>query len=287
MFKILTNLLSFLLVLFFLNGCSTISDTIDLAGIVDKTEEFFYGEEEEEKKNNEGGIDDEKTLEDELPQSMPKISDIPSEKPEFSDIEKDFFEGEKSNEETQEVSEGDDYRNDQELDRKELTLEQKNMNLISQISQNVRMRVRLLILNSDPPTSNKAKKISYIESTKDKSEYKQEDKIAVFYFPNNSVVPDTKAISVIKEIIKIYKDNSLVLVGHSSSLGGDSPTGKKINMDLSFARADSLKNMLVNNGFSANNISILGKGDMEPSTNAKGNNTESENRRVEVFLFSN
>ena len=36
-----------------------------------------------------------------------------------------------------------------------------------------------------------------------------------------------------------------------------------------------------------NNISILGKGDMEPSTNAKGNNTESENRRVEVFLFSN
>ena len=32
--------------LFTLNSCSTVSDTIDLAGIVDKTENFLFGNEE-------------------------------------------------------------------------------------------------------------------------------------------------------------------------------------------------------------------------------------------------
>ena len=32
-------------------GCSTISDTIDLAGIVDKTENFLFGNDEEEQQN--------------------------------------------------------------------------------------------------------------------------------------------------------------------------------------------------------------------------------------------
>ena len=39
--------------IFSLNGCSTISNTIDLAGIVDKTENFIFGNDEEKQKEQE------------------------------------------------------------------------------------------------------------------------------------------------------------------------------------------------------------------------------------------
>ena len=56
-------------------------------------------------------------------------------------------------------------------------------------------------------------------------------------------------------------------------------------MNLSFARAESIKNMLINKGFISDNISILAKGDLEPAiSKPDGKNIESENRRVEVFL---
>lgn len=48
MAKILSNYFVILFLLFSLNSCSTISDTIDLAGIVDKTENFLFGNEKEQ-----------------------------------------------------------------------------------------------------------------------------------------------------------------------------------------------------------------------------------------------
>ena len=48
MIKIFSNFFLFFFLLFALNSCSTISDTIDLAGIVDKTENFLFGNDEEE-----------------------------------------------------------------------------------------------------------------------------------------------------------------------------------------------------------------------------------------------
>ena len=149
------------------------------------------------------------------------------------------------------------------------------------------MRVRTLLLNSDPPTSNKGSVVSYQKEESNSPSYSDEDKIAVFYFPNNSVIPDTKAENVINEIVKFYSNSSLLLVGHASSLGGNSPKGKKINMEISFARAEAIKNMLINKGFSPDNITVLGKGDLEPSIKSNANNKDGDDRRVEVFLFSN
>ena len=51
--KIFSNFFVFFFLLFSLNGCSTISDTIDLAGIVDKTENFLFGNDEEEQQEEE------------------------------------------------------------------------------------------------------------------------------------------------------------------------------------------------------------------------------------------
>ena len=74
------------------------------------------------------------------------LVDIPTEKPEFSDIEKNFFEGEKEDEieierKTEEVMKKQVIENKVEL----LTSEQKNIDVISNISQNVRMRLRMLL----------------------------------------------------------------------------------------------------------------------------------------------
>ena len=127
--------------------------------------------------------------------------------------------------------------------------------------------------------------VSYQSKDSNTDSYKEDDKIAVFYFPNNSVLPDSKAQSVINEIVNMYNDNLLILVGHASSLGGASPEGKKINMNLSFARAESIKNMLANKGFPSESITVLAKGDLEPVIKPNSKSIDSENRRVEVFLL--
>ena len=40
-------------------------------------------------------------------------------------------------------------------------------------------------------------------------------------------------------------------------------------------------------GFSQDNITILGKGDLEPAIKPNTDNNDGDDRRVEVFLFSN
>ncbi len=271
--------------MFSINGCSTISETIDLAGIVDKTEDLFFGNEEEDVKED---IKEQESKEEGIiEEDIPDITDIPTERPEFADIEKDFFEGEKDIE-IEEVNKDKEVAMEQEVieSSSEITLEDKNLQIISKIPENVRMRVRVLMYNSDPPTRSSGKTISYESKDSNKAGYNEDDKIAVFYFPNNSVTPDLKAQSVISELVNIYSNNLLILVGHASTLGGDNPRGKKINMNLSFARAETIKNMLVNKGFPLDSITVLAKGDLEPIINPNGQSIESENRRVEVFLSS-
>ena len=286
MIKQLTNFVLYFFLLISLNSCSTISETIDLAGIVDKTEDLFFGKEEETKDSNTENTDvNEVELSDE---DIPDISEIPIEQPEFADLEKDFFDGEDSMPQKS--------QRDLEIDTEEKVIknasldadEANNIIIISKIAENVRMRVKKLLLNSNPPTKNDGKKISYEKEIADNNfnNYSDEDKVAVFYFPNNSVIPDAKAESVIIEIVKIYSNNLLILEGHASSTGGSSPEGKKINMKISFSRAEAIKNMLISKGFPEENINIIGKGDLKPEVEPNGNIIESKNRRVEVFLVS-
>ena len=70
----------------------------------------------------------------------------------------------------------------------ETTLEEKNLRAISKIPGNMRVRVKMLMNNSDPPTGDAGKIISYQSKDSNTDSYKEDDKIAVFYFPNNSVL---------------------------------------------------------------------------------------------------
>ena len=111
-------------------------------------------------------------------------------------------------------------------------------------------------------------------------------KVAIIQFPNNSIIPDNSADKVLEQIVK-FKDKKLRLVGHSSKTGSETIEGKRINMEISISRAQTIKNMLINKGFDGNNIEVLGKGDLEPLKEEAEEFGEAVNRRVEVFFISN
>ena len=69
-------------------------------------------------------------------------------------------------------------------------------------------------------------------------------KIAIIQFPNNSVSPDDSANEVLNKIVNKYKGSKLKLVGHASKTGSNSINGKRINMEISFSRAEKIKEIL-------------------------------------------
>ena len=78
-----------------------------------------------------------------------------------------------------------------------------------------------------------------------------------------------------------------MLLGHASKLGGDTNEGKKINMEISFARAAKIKEMLIEKGFSEDNLIIEGRGDLEPLQDGNLKDYgEAANRRVEIFFIT-
>ena len=92
---------------------------------------------------------------------------------------------------------------------------------------------------------------------------------------------------VLEEIIKFKDTTKVRLVGHASKSGSKTTEGKRINMEISISRAQTIKNMLINKGFDGNNIEVLGKGDLEPLQKEVEEFGEAVNRRVEVFFISN
>ena len=71
----------------------------------------------------------------------------------------------------------------------------------------------------------------------------------------------------------------MTIVGHTDNTGSDA-----VNNPLSFNRAESARNYLVNRNVSSNRISIDGRGSREPifANNTSANRTR--NRRIEIFV---
>ena len=57
-------------------------------------------------------------------------------------------------------------------------------------------------------------------------------------------------------------------------------------MEISFTRANTIKKMLIEQGFSKDDIFVQGRGDLEPLQDASKNYGEAANRRVEIFFTS-
>ena len=286
--KFYLNTLFLIILSFFMISCSTMNDW-DVSKIIDKTERWLFEEEDnsDEKEVNIDEFNDKEVTEKkvEVEEVFPDINDVPQIKPEFEEIDENFFESESkeseinepdnNNVEVSQINQKDNIKIEDELKK-------KNIFAVLEVRKNIRFKLAKMLLASDPPVDEQQPII--IESSS--NDNIKITKVAIIQFPNNSIIPDNSADKVLEQIVK-FKDKKLRLVGHSSKTGSETIEGKRINMEISISRAQTIKNMLINKGFDGNNIEVLGKGDLEPLKEEAEEFGEAVNRRVEVFFISN
>ena len=286
--KFYLNTLFLIILSFFMISCSTMNDW-DVSKIIDKTERWLFDEEDnsDEKEVNIDEFNDKEVTEKkvEVEEVFPDINDVPQIKPEFEEIDENFFESESkeieinepdnNNVEVSQINQKDNIKIEDELKK-------KNIFAVLEVRKNIRFKLAKMLLASDPPVDEQQPII--IESSS--NDNIKITKVAIIQFPNNSIIPDNSADKVLEEIVK-FKDKKLRLVGHSSKTGSETIEGKRINMEISISRAQTIKNMLINKGFDGNNIEVFGKGDLEPLKEEAEEFGEAVNRRVEVFFISN
>ena len=269
-------------------SCSTMNDW-DVSKIIDKTESWLF-ETEDNSDVKEVSIDDfndnefneEKV---EVQEVFPDINDVPQIKPEFDEIDDTFFESESKETESNEA--GDNTVEVSQINQKGIIevkdeLKKNNISAVLEVRKNIRFKLAKMLLASDPPVDEQKPVIDSISSVNIKI-----TKVAIIQFPDNSVIPDNSADKVLEEIVKFKDEKKLRLVGHASKTGSETIEGKRINMEISISRAQTIKNMLINKGFDGNNIEVFGKGDLEPLQEEAEEFGEAVNRRVEVFFISN
>ena len=286
--KFYLNIWFLILLSFCMTGCSTVNDW-DVSKIIDKTERWLFDVEDnsDEKEVSVDEFNDNEFSEKqvEVEEVFPDINDVPQIKPEFEEIDENFFESEskeiESNEaddnnvEVSQIDQKDNFKIDDELKK-------NNITAVLEVRKNIRFKLAKMLLDSDPPVDEQ-KPIIDISST----DNIKITKVAIIQFPDNSIIPDNSAAKVLEEIAKFKDEKKLRLVGHASKTGSKTVEGKRINMEISISRAQTIKNMLINKGFDGDNIEVFGKGDLEPLQEEAEEFGEAVNRRVEVFFISN
>ena len=270
-------------------SCSTMNDW-DVSKIIDKTERWLFDDAVDNSDEKQVDIDEfnGKELSEEIvevEEVFPDINDVPQIKPEFEEIDENFFESESKEIES---SESDDISvevsqiNQKDNIRIQDKLKNRNISAVLDVRKNIRFKLAKMLLASDPPVDQQEPIIdnSSIDSIK-------KTKVAIIQFPDNSIIPDNSADKVLEEIVKFKDEKKIRLVGHASKTGSETVEGKRINMEISISRAQTIKNMLINKGFDGNNIEVFGKGDLEPLQEDAEKFGEAVNRRVEVFFVSN
>ena len=83
----------FLLIFVFIGvGCSSFSEKIDIAGIIDSTESWLFSEKDNTKEDEEETIENSSNEEKDEENVFPDITDIPQDRPNFEELDKNFFE---------------------------------------------------------------------------------------------------------------------------------------------------------------------------------------------------
>ena len=268
-------------------SCSSMNNW-DVYKIIDKTERWLFDTEDDsdEKEVSIDEVTDKELTEEkaEVEEVFPDINDVPQIKPEFEEIDENFFESKSKEIERNEVVDSNvevSQINKKDNIKVEDDLKKKNISAVLEVRKNIRFKLAKMLLDSDPPV-NVQKPIIDSSST----DNIKTTKVAIIQFPDNSIIPDDSADKVLEEIVKFKDEKRLRLVGHASKTGSENLEGKRINMEISISRAQTIKNMLINKGFDGNNIEVFGKGDLEPLQEAEEFG-EAVNRRVEVFFISN
>jgi outer membrane protein OmpA-like peptidoglycan-associated protein len=110
------------------------------------------------------------------------------------------------------------------------------------------------------------------------------DDLDVYFAVNKSGISRSGEINTWLATAKAYlaqnPDQKLSVTGHTDSDGEDAA-----NQALSESRAQTVKDILVKDGFSADNLTVAGKGESEPIAGNDTPENKAKNRRVSIRLI--
>jgi outer membrane protein OmpA-like peptidoglycan-associated protein len=103
-----------------------------------------------------------------------------------------------------------------------------------------------------------------------------------FDFGKATLLPNTQhKLAQLAKILSTYADRKILVEGHTDNVGGDA-----FNLQLSEARAESVRNALIDNGVSSDMISAAGFGMTKPVASNDTSAGRQQNRRVEVVVLN-
>lgn len=107
----------------------------------------------------------------------------------------------------------------------------------------------------------------------------QKNVLQIIYFDFNESILTEISLDNIKKFIVENKKliQKFLIIGHTDSVGS-----KEYNLKLSIKRANTVKNVLINNGISSEQIKILGKGEDDLSVKTADETPHPANRRAEI-----
>lgn len=107
------------------------------------------------------------------------------------------------------------------------------------------------------------------------------DKTVHFDFNSYEILSeDTTSLNAVADLLTIFFDARLLLIGHTDDVGSD-----EYNMDLSRMRARSVANYLNLHGIENERIITEGRGKRQPVTREQTDAARRENRRVEFLIY--
>lgn len=107
------------------------------------------------------------------------------------------------------------------------------------------------------------------------------DKTVNFDFNSYEILnEDTTSLNAVADLLTIFFDAGLVLIGHTDDVGSD-----QYNLDLSMMRAKSVEAYLVERGIEKSRIRTEGRGKRQPLTRSQTDAARHKNRRVEFLIY--
>ncbi|MEZ4787029.1 MAG: OmpA family protein [Flavobacterium haoranii] len=104
-----------------------------------------------------------------------------------------------------------------------------------------------------------------------------------FDLNKSSLTSTAKAnLDKLVSVFKNYPDTNIIIYGHTDSSGNEG-----YNMNLSVARAESVKVYLASKGLSNSRFDIVGMGETEPIDSNETVSGRANNRRVEFAIMAN
>lgn len=89
----------------------------------------------------------------------------------------------------------------------------------------------------------------------------------------------TQTLTSVALVLKEYNKTAINIVGHTDSTGSNA-----VNQTLSLNRANSVANLLIQQGISANRMYAYGAGSSQPIASNTTDTGRAQNRRVEITL---